>query len=63
MKYLAEVHIKNTYTGKFDQGTYVKSSDSLDGISDWAKSVGKPGDELFIVKNGDKMGNARTFIL
>lgn len=63
MKYLAEAHIKNTYTGKFDQGTYVKSSDSLDGIRDWAKSVGKPGDELFIVKNGDKIGNGRTFIL
>lgn len=63
MKYLAEVHIKNIYTGKFDQGTYVKRSDSLDEIRTWAKTVGKPGDELFIVKNGDKTRNGRTFTL
>lgn len=63
MKYLAEVHIKNTHTGKFDQGTYVKSSDSLDEIRQWAKTVGKTGDKLFIVKNGDKIINGRTFTL
>lgn len=63
MKYLAEVHIKNTYTGKFDQGTYAKSFDSLDEIRAWAKSVGKPGDELVIMKNGDKIGSARKFTL
>lgn len=63
MKYLAEVHIKNQYTGKFDQGTYVKSSDSLDEIRDWAKGVGKSGDELFIVKNGDKISSGRTLTL
>lgn len=63
MKYLAEVHIKNVYTGKFDQGTYARSFDDLDTLREWAKSVGKTGDELMILRNGDKLGNARKIII
>lgn len=57
MKYLAQVTIQN------NQGCYRFNSDSLDAIRSWAKSVGKPGDELMIVRNGDTMANARKFII
>lgn len=57
MKYLAQISIKN------NGGCYRTQSDSLDYIREWAKSTGKQGDTLLILKNGDKMGNARTFTL
>lgn len=55
--YLAQVTIQN------NQGCYRLSSDSLDDIRVWAKSVGRSGDQLMIVRNGDKMSNARTFTI
>lgn len=57
MKYLAQINIKN------NGGCYKFSSDSLDEIRAWAKKTGKEGDTLLILKNGDKMGNAKTFTL
>lgn len=57
MKYLAQISIKN------NGGCYRTQSDSLDDIRQWAKAKGNHGDELIIVKNGDKMSNARTFNL
>lgn len=57
MKYLAQINIKN------NGGCYKFSSDSLDEIRAWAKKNGKEGDTLLILKNGDKMGNAKTFTL
>ncbi len=59
MKYLAQITIQ----GQSKNGCYKFQSDSLDEIRAWAKSVGKAGDELLIMKNGDKLGNARTFTL
>lgn len=56
-KYLAQVNIQN------NGGCYRFNSDSLDAIRAWAKSVGKTGDTLLILHNGDKLGNARTFTL
>lgn len=56
MKYLAQI---TESTG----GCYRFNSDSLDDIRDWAKKIGKKGETLTILKNGDKMSNARTFIL
>jgi len=55
--YLAQVTIQN------NQGCYRLNSDSLDEIRAWAKSVGKAGDELIIVRNGDKFSNARKFTI
>lgn len=57
MKYLAQVTTQN------NQGCYRLNSDSLDEIRAWAKSVGKPGDELMIVRNGDTLANARKFTI
>lgn len=56
-KYLAQINIKN------NGGTFRMNSDSLDEIRNWSKSKGQTGDTLFIVKNGDKLGNGRTFTL
>lgn len=55
--YLAQVTTQN------NQGCYRFNSDSLNGIRVWAKSVGKTGDELMIVRNGDQLKNARKFII
>ena len=55
MKYLAQVTIQN------NGGCYRFSSDSLDAIRVWAKSVGKAGDELFIMPNGKTVADGRTF--
>lgn len=57
MKYLAQVTIKN------NGGCFRFNSDSLDEIRGWAKRVGKPGDELMIVRNGDKLANARCITI
>jgi len=57
MKYLAQVTQQN------NKGCFRFNSDSLDVIRNWAKSVGVTGDELMIVRNGDKLSNARTFTL
>ena len=57
MKYLAQVSIQNN--GGCDRF----NSDDLDAIRIWAKSVGKPGDELTIVRNGDTLKNARRIII
>ena len=57
MKYLAQVTQQN------NQGCYRLNSDSLDEIRAWAKKVGKPGDELMIVRNGESLKNARKFII
>lgn len=57
MKYLAQVTKKN------NGGCFRFNSDSLDEIRKWAKSVGTAGDELMILRNGDKLGNARKFII
>lgn len=54
-KYLAQINLAN------NGGTYVMCSDSLDEIRDWAKAKGRNGDTLFIMKNGDKIGNGRIF--
>lgn len=55
--YLAQVTVQN------NQGCFRLNSDSLDEIRAWAKRVGKTGDELMIVRNGDKIGNARKFTI
>lgn len=47
-KYLAQL----TPRGDASQGCYRKDSDSLDSIREWAKRLGKPGDVLFICRNG-----------
>lgn len=60
MKYLAQVTIFRNGT---NQGCYRFNSDSLDAIRDWAKSVGKSGDELMIVRNGDTLANARKLTI
>lgn len=52
MKYLANILIKCQLTGQFSQGVYSNSFDDLDSLRAWAKSVGKPGDLLRIMKNG-----------
>lgn len=57
MKYLAQVTLQN------NQGAYRLNSDSLDEIRDWAKRVGKTGDTLFIVRNGDLLSNGRTLTI
>ena len=57
MKYLAQVTIQN------NGGCYRFNSDSLDAIRAWAKSVGKAGDELFIMPNGKTAAEGRTFTL
>lgn len=63
MKYLAEIHIKNQHTGEFNQGTYCRSFDDLDALRTWAKSTGKPGDELLVLRNGDKLANAKRIVI
>lgn len=55
--YLAQVTQQN------NKGCYRLNSDSLDEIRTWAKSVGKAGDELMIVRNGDSLKNARKIII
>ena len=57
MKYLAQVTQQN------DKGCFRFNSDSLDAIREWAKSVGVAGDELMIVRNGDKLANARKMVI
>jgi hypothetical protein len=57
MKYLAQVTIQN------NGGCYRFNSDSLDAIRVWAKTVGKAGDELFIMPNGKTTAEGRTFVL
>lgn len=57
--YLAQITIQ----GKSQNGCYRLIADSLDEIRVWAKSVGKSGDELFIMRNGDKAANGRTIII
>lgn len=60
MKYLAQVTILHSGT---NQGCYRFDSDSLDAIREWAKSFGKPGDELLIQPNGKNGSAARKFII
>ena len=55
--YLAQVTIQN------NGGCFRKQADSLDDIRVWAKSVGRPGDSLMIMRNGDKLANARHFTI
>lgn len=55
--YLAQITIQN------NKGCYRLNSDSLDEIRAWAKSVGKSGDELMIVRNGDNLKNARIITI
>jgi hypothetical protein len=57
MKYLAQINIKN------NGGCYRFSADSLDEIRAWAKATGKAGDVLTILRNGDKLKNARVITL
>lgn len=57
MKYLAQVTQQN------NQGCFRLNSDSLDEIRAWAKKVGKAGDELMIVRNGEPLKNARKFVI
>lgn len=57
--YLAQITIQ----GKSQNGCYRLNSDSLDDIRAWAKSVGKSGDELMIVRNGDSLKNARVITI
>lgn len=59
MEYLAQITIQ----GQSKNGCYKFQSDSLDEIRTWAKRIGKPGDELLIMKNGDKISTGRTFTL
>ena len=61
MKYLAQINIKTQYGA--DGGCYKFQADSLDDIREWSKSIGKPGDELMVMRNGDKIGNARKFTI
>lgn len=56
MKFLAQVTILHAGT---NQGCFRFNSDDLNAIREWAKSVGKPGDELMIVRNGDTLKNAK----
>lgn len=60
MKYLAQVDI--LHTGR-NLGCYRFDSNSLDEIREWAKRVGKPGDELIIQPNGKNGRHARKFVL
>lgn len=60
MKYLAQVTLLSTGT---NQGCYCFNSDSLDEIRNWAKRVGKAGDELTIMRNGGKLEDSRKFVL
>ena len=60
MKYLAQVTILHTGS---NQGCYRFNSDDLNAIRDWAKRIGKPGDELLIQPNGKNGHHARTFVL
>lgn len=55
--YLAQVTIQN------NGGCFRKQSDSLENIRTWARSVGRPGDSLMIMRNGDKLANARHFVI
>lgn len=55
--YLAQVTTQN------NGGCFRKQADSLDDIRTWAKSVGRPGDSLTIMRNGDKLANARHFTI
>ena len=55
--YLAQITTQN------NGGCYRKQDDSLDDIRTWAKSVGRSGDSLMIMRNGDKLANARHFTI
>jgi len=59
MKYLAQI----TPEAKASNGCYRFDSDSLDDIREWAKRIGKPGDELLIQPNGKNGLAARKFII
>lgn len=44
-------------------GTYHKVCETLDEVRAFAKANGKPGDKLTILRNGDKLENARVIII
>jgi hypothetical protein len=45
------------------QGTYHAVCDTLDDVRAYVKANGKPGDKVTILRNGDKLGNARVIII
>jgi hypothetical protein len=55
-KYLAQVN-------SADGSCFCKTDDSLDAIRTWARQVGKVGETLLVMKNGDFLKNAKTFTL
>lgn len=44
-------------------GTFHKVVDSLEEVRAYAKANGKPGDTLTILRNGDKLANARVIVI
>lgn len=44
-------------------GTYHKVCETLEEVRAFAKANGKPGDKLTILRNGDKLANARVIII
>ena len=59
--YIAQINIKTIYGA--DGGCYKLIAESLDEIREWAKRTGKAGDVLTVMRNGDKIGNARKIII
>lgn len=44
-------------------GCFRKSTESLDEIRNWAKSVGNKGETLTIMRSGTTIGEARVIII
>lgn len=55
--YIAEIIIQN------NGGSFHKVFDTLDQVRAFAKEVGKHGDLLRVMRNGDKLANAREITI
>lgn len=55
--YLVDVVIQN------NGGTFHKCCETLEEVRAYAKQVGKPGDLVRILRNGDKLANAREIVI
>jgi hypothetical protein len=55
--YITEIIIQN------NGGSYRALLDSLDQVRAFAKENGRVGDMLRVLRNGDKLGNAREIII
>lgn len=55
--YLVDVVIQN------NGGTFHKCCETLEEVRAYAKQAGKPGDLVRILRNGDKLANAREIVI